>query len=52
MSLEDIDSLKQRIAPYVVAWKQPNYTIFQAKLESMSITACASGKVVYQFFQR
>lgn len=48
MSLEDIDSLKQRIAPYVVAWKQPNYTIFQAKLESMSITAYASGKVVYQ----
>ncbi|WP_348665109.1 ribonuclease HIII [Dubosiella newyorkensis] len=48
MSLEDIDSLKQRIAPYVVAWKQSNYTIFQAKLESMSITAYASGKVVYQ----
>lgn len=48
MTLDEINTLKTKISPYVLTWKNPPYTLFQAKLSSYTITAYQSGKVVYQ----
>lgn len=48
MSKEQIEQLKNQIDPYVLKVSQPAYTYYQAKLESCTITAYTSGKVVFQ----
>ena len=48
MSKKQIEQLKKQIDPYVLKVSQPAYTYYQAKLESCTITAYTSGKVVFQ----
>lgn len=48
MSKKQIEQLKKRIEPHVLKFNQPAYTYYQAKLESCTITAYTSGKVVFQ----
>ena len=48
MTKTEIFQLKERVQPYIQKESQPNYTYYQLKLDSCSITAYTSGKVVFQ----
>ena len=48
MTQKEIFQLKERISPFIQKETQPAYTHYQVKLDSCSITAYTSGKVVFQ----
>ena len=48
MNQKEIFELKEKIKPFIQKESQPNYTYYQVKLDSCSITAYTSGKVVFQ----
>ena len=48
MDTQSIMELKNEVQPYILKESQPQYTHYQIKLDSCSITAYTSGKVVFQ----
>lgn len=48
MSKNEIDSLKEKMQPYILKESQPPYTYYQIKCQECTITAYTSGKVVFQ----
>ncbi|MBQ0065523.1 MAG: ribonuclease HIII [Firmicutes bacterium] len=48
MTKEEMLTLYTKVSPYILKESKPAYTVFQVKLESCTITAYESGKVVFQ----
>lgn len=48
MNQQSIMELKNEVAPFILEESQPQYTYYKLKLNSCTITAYTSGKVVFQ----
>ena len=48
MTKQEILDLRQKLSSHIVKEKKPDYTYYQIKTDSMTITAYTSGKVVFQ----
>ncbi|MDO4467663.1 MAG: ribonuclease HIII [Bacillota bacterium] len=48
MTKNEMLQLYQKVSPYILKEAKPAYTLYQVKLDSCSITAYESGKVVFQ----
>ena len=48
MTKQEILDLRQKLSSHIVKETKPDYTYYQIKTDSMTITAYTSGKVVFQ----
>lgn len=48
MTTQEIQELKKKLTPHIQKESRPDYTFYQIKTESMTVTAYTSGKVVFQ----